>query len=232
MADLEVTRRDQPVRGRTALLAVDLQEEFVGAAARVPVPRAAALVTGIAALARTVRRVGGVVVYTRFSLPDGVPAGRAAARFADPNLHRPPVDALAAGVHPGPGDIVLRKPRQSAFAGTGLDLTLRRLGVDRVVVTGVTSHTCCLATAIDAAALDYEVVVVSDLTSAPAVVVEGVEVLSAPAAHTAALAFMQHSCGSVYTAAELTSLLADEMGAEPFGSATGPRRAGGSSAHG
>jgi nicotinamidase-related amidase len=212
------------VRGRTALLAVDLQEEFVGATARVPVPRAEALLTGLAALASTVRRIGGVVVYTRFSLPDGVPVGRATARFADPALHRPPADALAPGVHPEPGDIVLRKPRQSAFTGTGLDLALRRSGVDRVVVTGVTSHTCCLATAIDAAALDYDVVVVSDLTSCPAVVAGGAEVLSAAAAHAAALAFMQHSCGSVRTATELTT--------ELTGLDAGPGPAGGDGAHG
>lgn len=191
-------------RHRTALLVVDLQEEFVGAAALVPVPRAAQLVAGTAELADAVRAAGGTVVYTRFALPDGVPAGRTTARLADPALHRPPADALAPGVCPRPGDIVLAKPRQSAFTGTHLDLTLRRLGVDRVVITGVTSHTCCLATAIDAAALDYDVVVVSDLTSSPAVVTDGVEVLSAQAAHAAALAFMQHSSGSVCTAADLT----------------------------
>ena len=52
-------------------------------------------------------------------------------------------------------DVVVRKRRTSAFAGTDLDLVLRARGVDRVVVTGVATSAMVAATAYDAADRGY-----------------------------------------------------------------------------
>jgi nicotinamidase-related amidase len=74
---------------------------------------------------------------------------------------RPP-----AGLEDCEGEIVVVKPRWSAFFQTELDLMLRRLGVSTLVIAGLQTPNCIRATAFDAIALDYGAIVVSDATSA------------------------------------------------------------------
>lgn len=64
------------------------------------------------------------------------------------------------------GEYLLVKQRWSAFFQTELDLLLRRLGVDHVVVTGVQTPNCIRGTVWDANSLDYEVTVLTDGTGA------------------------------------------------------------------
>ncbi len=59
-------------------------------------------------------------------------------------------------------DIVVDKPRASGFFATGLDLLLRGLGVDTVVVVGGFTNQCIAATVRDGWALDYRVVLPPD----------------------------------------------------------------------
>ena len=60
---------------------------------------------------------------------------------------------------------MLVKPRFSAFFHTGLDLILRRLGVQTVLLAGTTTPNCIRTTCYDAISLDYDAVVLSDCTS-------------------------------------------------------------------
>ena len=64
-----------------------------------------------------------------------------------------------------PEDYEIVKPRYSAFFQTPLDLLLRRLGVDTVLLTGTTTPNCIRTTCYDAVSLDYKVVVLSDCCS-------------------------------------------------------------------
>jgi nicotinamidase-related amidase len=64
------------------------------------------------------------------------------------------------------GDVFLPKRRFSAFFKTDLDQTLRTLGVDTVLVTGITTAFCVLATAFDALAHDFSAVIVEDCCAA------------------------------------------------------------------
>src|SRR5262249_57512242 len=66
----------------------------------------------------------------------------------------------------GASDLVIDKHRHSAFHGTDLDLRLRSLRRESVVLTGVNTNVCVEATARDACALDYWTLVVSDATGA------------------------------------------------------------------
>jgi hypothetical protein len=61
-------------------------------------------------------------------------------------------------IGPQGNDIVIKKHRYSGFYGTDLEIVLRGLGVDTVIVTGVTTENCCHATARDAMFRDYKVV--------------------------------------------------------------------------
>ncbi len=66
---------------------------------------------------------------------------------------------------PQAGDYTIIKPRFSAFFQTELDLILRRLQVDTVLLTGTTTPNCIRATCYDGLSLDYNVVVIEDCCS-------------------------------------------------------------------
>ena len=62
-------------------------------------------------------------------------------------------------------DYYIVKPRYSAFFHTELDLLLRRLGINTVILTGTTTPNCIRTTCYDGISLEYNVVVLSDCTS-------------------------------------------------------------------
>ena len=62
-------------------------------------------------------------------------------------------------------DYEIIKPRYSAFFQTSLDLLLRRLDVDTLILTGTTTPNCIRTTCYDAISLDYNVIVLSDCCS-------------------------------------------------------------------
>jgi len=70
---------------------------------------------------------------------------------------------------PEPDDRVLVKHRYSGFHATGLAEVLRAQGRDSVVVTGVTTNTCVMASALDASFLGLFPIIASDCVWSPAV---------------------------------------------------------------
>ncbi|HWW25369.1 MAG TPA: cysteine hydrolase, partial [Caulobacter sp.] len=70
------------------------------------------------------------------------------------------------GPQPAPGELVVRKTRYSAFVGTDLDQRLRDMGVDTLVVAGLTTECCVDSTVRDAFDLDYHVFVAADACAA------------------------------------------------------------------
>jgi len=63
------------------------------------------------------------------------------------------------------GDLRIVKRRYSCFLATDLDLLLRGLGVQTLLITGVDSNVCVLWTAGDGFQLDYHVRVLEDCTA-------------------------------------------------------------------
>lgn len=61
-------------------------------------------------------------------------------------------------------DYVVNKRRYSGFFHTDLDLLLKELGVDTVIMTGLHTHMCVRHTSADAYQLGYRVLVASDAT--------------------------------------------------------------------
>jgi nicotinamidase-related amidase len=74
--------------------------------------------------------------------------------------------AIAAHLLPGDDDYAVLKPKHSAFYATPLDLLLRHLRVQRLVVTGVASDQCIVMTAAEARMRDYDVMVPGDCVGA------------------------------------------------------------------
>jgi nicotinamidase-related amidase len=66
---------------------------------------------------------------------------------------------------PEPTDMVLPKRRFSAFFKTDLGQTLRTLGVDTIVVTGMTTEVCVLMTAMDGLCHDFSVIFLEDCSA-------------------------------------------------------------------
>jgi nicotinamidase-related amidase len=65
-------------------------------------------------------------------------------------------------VAPQSGEIVVTKKRVSAFSGSDLQLVLRSLGVDSLVLTGIATSGVVLSTLREAADLDYVLTVLRD----------------------------------------------------------------------
>jgi ureidoacrylate peracid hydrolase len=73
------------------------------------------------------------------------------------------VDELA----PEEEDIVLYKHRFSGFYETGLDDTLKRLGIRNLILTGCTTSVCVESTLRDAMFRDYRCLLLEDCTAEP-----------------------------------------------------------------
>jgi maleamate amidohydrolase len=65
-------------------------------------------------------------------------------------------------IQPAPGERVVEKKYASAFFGTNLDVDLRSLGVDTVIMAGCTTSGCIRASAIDSLQYGYHTIVVRE----------------------------------------------------------------------
>lgn len=68
-------------------------------------------------------------------------------------------DTIYHEISPVKGDIVIVKPKPSAFFGTQLIGILNFMGVDTLIVTGMTTSGCVRATVVDAFSYNYRVIV-------------------------------------------------------------------------
>jgi len=69
-------------------------------------------------------------------------------------------------LRPRPGEVVLNKTTVGAFNSTGIDQTLRTLGIEQLAIAGVSTNSCVETTARDAADRGYECVLVEDACGA------------------------------------------------------------------
>ena len=209
-------RIDQINPDRTAMIVVDMQNDFVASGAPMEVPAARMMAPKLAGALKTCRNVGIRVIYTaHVHRRDGCDMGL----FDD--LHPQIADrqGLVDGTQgadiypelaPAPGEHVIKKHRYSAFYGTDLDIILREWGVDTVIVSGTTTENCCHATARDAMFRDYRVVFLSDATAAPDYPDLGYGAMAAADVHQATLAILARSTAHVMSVADLTARLAGD----------------------
>lgn len=154
---------DLPGRNKTALLIMDMLRDFVEKGAPLEVPKARGIVANIKREVDRARRKGIPVIYCcdshlkndrEFEIwPPHAVRGTRGAEVIDE-------------LKPREGDIVIRKGTYSGFSRTSLDGTLKRLGVRRLVLTGIVTNVCILYTAIDAYMRGYEVSVPEDCVAA------------------------------------------------------------------
>lgn len=73
-----------------------------------------------------------------------------------------PMGAWASGMEPGNEDLIISKQYPSAFFGTSLASTLTALGVDHVILTGLTTSGCVRASCVDSISHGFVTTVVRE----------------------------------------------------------------------
>lgn len=73
-----------------------------------------------------------------------------------------PGNGFRSGFEPQPGEALIAKTVNSAFIGTDLDLRLRRLRADAIVLFGMRTDMCVSSTARSGSNLGWRVIVVAD----------------------------------------------------------------------
>lgn len=73
-----------------------------------------------------------------------------------------PLGAWPDGLEPAAGEYVISKQYPSAFFGTSLAATLTALGIDTLIITGLTTSGCIRATCVDAVSNGFIPIVVAD----------------------------------------------------------------------
>ena len=159
--EVQVEVRVDPTR--TALVVVDMQNDFVHKGGSLLVPDAEATVPAINRLLQFVRAHEIRVVYIQDSHHDGDPEWQVWPEHAREGSWGWEIIAELA---PARDDVVLRKLRYDAFYGTPLDQLLRLWGVDTLVICGTVANICVHYTAASAALRWYEVVIPRDAISA------------------------------------------------------------------
>ena|SRR5579883_472680 len=194
---------------RTAIIVVDMQNDFVAAGAPMETPAARAMVPNLARTLKFCRDVGIRVIYTaHVHRKDGCDMGL----FDDlwpPIANRAglvdgtPGSDIYRDLAPAPGEHVVKKHRYSGFFGTDLDIILREWGIDTVIISGTTTENCCHATTRDAMFRNYRVVFLSDATATFDYPDVGFGAMSANEVHAATLAILSVSTAHVMSADEM-----------------------------
>lgn len=163
--------------GRCAVLAVDMQNDFChrdghyGRAGE-DISRFIATIEPVAALIARARSAGATIAFTRlvYDTTTGtieqrhtikprnwIPKGR---RLEPGTWGADVIDVLA----PAANDIVIDKPAYSAFEATDLETQLRQRGVTTLILCGVVTYACVLATAFSAFDKGFDVLLARDAT--------------------------------------------------------------------
>src|SRR5258707_12510810 len=188
---------------KTAMIVVDMQNDFVAPGAAMETPAARAVVPKLAEALKICRNAGIKVIYTaHVHRRDGSDMGLF-DYLLPPIANRKALVDGTPGVDiypelaPAPGEHVIKKHRYSGFFGTDLDIILREWGIDTVIISGTTTENCCHATARDAMFRNYRVVFLSDATATYDYPDRGFGPMAAAEVHHAALVVLAASTAHV-----------------------------------
>jgi gluconolactonase len=163
---------------RTALIIQDLQNDVISEGGAFDDGKAASghatkqnVVANVKRLAEAARSAGVPVIHVHYIVEPGAPGLKLNAPLFQGVVEAKAIvrgtwgAAPVDGLEPQEGDHVIEKLRMNGFYNTKLDVLLRGLGVEKVVITGAWTNMSIEHTARHAADAGYEVVVVSDGTS-------------------------------------------------------------------
>jgi nicotinamidase-related amidase len=141
----------------TALVVIDVQQEYFADIGKVVLPHGPAAAEKIASTLAWARAQNVPVIHVVHESRKPNPA-----TFA-PGSATLEIHPLAAPVD---GEAVLTKHLPGSFTGTSLEQRLREQGIERVILSGFMTQMCVDTTARQAAHLGFKVIVLSDATAA------------------------------------------------------------------
>ncbi len=150
---------------RTALVIVDMQNDFVLPDGKLPVPGAEETIPAVRELLDFAHERGLHVIYTQDSHEAEDPEFEIWGEHALVGSRGwEIIDELEP--QPAAGDKVFRKDRYDGFFRTKLETTLEQLGIDTLIICGTVANICVLSTAASAAIRWYRVILPVDAVSA------------------------------------------------------------------
>lgn len=157
----------------SALLVVDMQNDFVLEGAPMEVPAARDAIPHIQRLIAQARTHNIPIFYTQHTLLEGAVNSPLEAEY-NPKLFTVGMRKGTKGVEviddlkPQPEDTIIEKYRYDAFHNTQLQSLLQTVRglhqIDTVIITGTLTEVCCESTARGAYMRDYKVAFISDAT--------------------------------------------------------------------
>lgn len=148
---------------RTALVIVDMQNDFVKEGGALVVPDAEATIPAIRRLLALARESGMKIVFTQDTHGEDDPEwGIWGEHAREGSWGWRIVEELA----PREDELVIRKVRYDGFYGTHLEHFLRLWGVDTLIICGTVANICVHYTAASAALRWFDVIIPRDATSA------------------------------------------------------------------
>ena len=147
----------------TALLAMDIQAGIVGM-----LPNAADLLPKVAQAIANARENKIPVIYVTVGFRQGAPEvsmnnkGVAAVKERLATVNMDEFAKVHPDLAPQDGDLTVLKRRLSAFSGSDLELVLRALGIQHLVLTGISTNGVVLSTFREATDKDYRLTILTD----------------------------------------------------------------------
>jgi ureidoacrylate peracid hydrolase len=167
-----MTFAEKVAPSHTALMVIDMQRDYFeegGIIHRLGFDHREVhkIIDPLAGFVSQARPVVGLTIFTQQTRPAHMQSQAVLEHYARVGMARP-VDAAMEdffGVIPVEGDVIIKKPKYSAFTSTALDGILRANRIQTLIMTGVATNVCVESTARQAFMLDYHVVVPRDLTA-------------------------------------------------------------------
>lgn len=151
-------KSDEIDLSRSAVLVVDVLGGSNGV-----LPVLADMVANSVAIVKAARAAGVPVIFADDAHVPGL--DRELELWGDHGIAGTEDAKPAAAFEVGEGDYVIPKRRYDAFFQTDLDLTLRELGVDTLIVVGADTNICVLQTLAGAYFRAYKTIVAADATA-------------------------------------------------------------------
>ena len=144
--------------GKKAIIIVDMLNDFVTGSLKCD--RAQRIIPPLMKLIKEERKNNVPVIYSNDAHIKGI--DHELKLWGDHAIAGTEGAKVIPELEPKEGDYIVPKRRYSGFYGTDLDMLLRELNVDTVILTGMHAHMCVRHTAADAYYRGYNIIVPTD----------------------------------------------------------------------
>jgi nicotinamidase-related amidase len=179
---------------KTALLAIDFQNEYFDG--RLPIPEGRKALTNTLRLIERADEIGMKVFHVQHVAPEGNPIF--ARDSASGRIH--------ADIEPKAHHQLVQKTSVSVFPTTDIDRRLKQHGIETLIIAGLMTHACVAGAARDAVPLGYRVIVVDDASATRDLDAGHGETVAYRDLHRAALVSIEDTFGDVMSTEAVLAL--------------------------